>query len=348
MQLIPQFSSWLRGFRGLPPRPAAVRKSCHYLESGLILFRNALRVCCSHHHHTGSPLICDYTGGPFPIEIVLARRHEIREANRTGVHPECDGCSFLIEKEWPEPTHLIDTMDIVYSAACPLRCIYCYSVKYPEMAITSDYDLYATLENMLETDLISPAACILWTGGEPTVFPRFEECFRLLSRGQIRNRVFTSGVCFSQAVFDGVLKGNVELVCSIDAGTRETYAEVKGRDVFDQVTEVCERYATAGGIFVLKYICLEQSANRADALGFLEFAARAGVGRVLLDCELEDTDPSTRIVDTLGFMSHHGRRLGLEVEFYHGVRAFPELEIPARAERAAQREAAGQLDLGDG
>ena len=314
----------------------AVRKSCPYIESGLILHQNHLRVCCSFHHGGGSPQICEYSGGPFPMDKVLAKRNEIKEANRIGTFPACKGCAFLEEREWPEqPSHLVSVMDIAMSAACQLRCNYCYTVRNPEIAGNSTYDLHAVCREFLEKGWLSPQAHIVWTGGEPTLFKRFDDVLDLMMAGGISHRIFTNGFRYSDSVAHGVQADQVQLICSLDAGTPETYAAVKGRQSFEQVKEVCSRYARLGGDFRLKYVCVPENANPKDAEGFVELVRQWQIRNVFLDVDHGQPNEQQAIIDTLAHIMAKARQAGVRVEFYDGVKGYPELRLPERIEQGA-------------
>ncbi|PJA51561.1 MAG: radical SAM protein, partial [Candidatus Marinimicrobia bacterium CG_4_9_14_3_um_filter_48_9] len=84
----------------------------------------------------------------------------------------------------------------------------------------------------------------------------------------------TNGVRYSQAVYDGLVNGTMQWVCtSVDAGTPSTYFKMKARDRFSQVLENLARYAHAGqqggGRLAIKYIFTADNCGDDDILGFL-------------------------------------------------------------------------------
>ncbi|MBL9139936.1 MAG: hypothetical protein JNK85_28955, partial [Verrucomicrobiales bacterium] len=119
------------------PLPASTRTrrlSCAMIEHGLYLSRNQLRVCCTHHHGRGSPVIGEFHGGPLPVDLIQQKRQEMREANRIGVFGLCDGCPFLKEDDWlDEPPALVKVLFVGPSSRCQLRCDYCYTTLRPEL-----------------------------------------------------------------------------------------------------------------------------------------------------------------------------------------------------------------------
>ncbi len=267
------------------------------------------------------------------MEEVLAKRNEIREANRTGVYPACEGCYFLEERNWPDQqSHLIRVMDIAMASACQLRCKYCYTVLLPEIASNSTYDLYQICREFIDNGWLSPNANIVWTGGEPTLFKRFDDVLSMLMFGNIRHRLFTNAFRFSDSVALGMQTGRLQLICSPDAGTPETYAAVKGRNCFEQIKEVCAQYARVRGDFRLKYVCISENANRKDADGFLDMIRQLHINHIFLDVDHGIPTIGQSIIDTLGYILAKARQSGVNVDFYDGVKGYPELRLPERIE----------------
>ena len=58
---------------------------------------------------------------------------------------------------------------------------------------------------------------------------------------------------------------------SVDAGTRETYREVKGLDAYDRVLSHIRRYAQEGAVIEIKYILMPENCDRENIDGFLAF-----------------------------------------------------------------------------
>ncbi len=71
---------------------------------------------------------------------------------------------------------------------------------------------------------------------------------------------------------------------SIDAGTPETYARVKGKDAFDRVVSNLVEYSRSGKI-QLKYIVMKDNLEDADINGFLNLARLINVESVMVTPE---------------------------------------------------------------
>ncbi|MCC7373487.1 MAG: radical SAM protein [Verrucomicrobiales bacterium] len=315
------------------------RLSCEMIEFGLHLSRNKLMVCCTQHHGRGAPVIGEFRGGPFPFDLVQKKRQEMREANRTGVFGACEGCPFLKVDDWPdEPQAPIMVLFVGHSSRCQLRCDYCYTTLRPEQLVSSDYDIYTVCEDMIRKGWLGADATIFWAGGEPTAFRRFDETFRMLSDfGTVRHQIYTNAVRTSAPLVEALNARQVMAVCSLDAGTRETYAKVKGRDLFHRAVQTCANYAATGGDFSLKYICLNNNSGREDLDGFLEIAQRLRIRTILLDTDYAyNCAPARPVFDALVYLFQRAHLAGIEVGFEGASRSVPELDLVGRVRRTAQ------------
>ena len=330
LQLLPPakietIADFVAGRNGANGNGRSVRKSCMHIESSIIFHQNKLLVCCIKAPGGGSPLICEYKGGRFPMDKILAKRKEIQEANRTGTYPACAGCPCLQEKEWPDsPPYPIAEVNVTMSPVCELRCNYCFTLEGDKTA--SSYDLYDTCREILDNNWFAPNADIMWAGGEPTILKRFDQTLNLLMAGNIRHHVFTNSVRYSESVARGLQSGKMDIIVSLDAGTPETYATVKGRPWFDRVTAVLTRYARTGGDVRLKFIGLPENSNRKDADGFLELLRRLQIRNAYLDTDYNQPKPSPQTIETLGYILAKARDNGTNVHFFSGLMLSRDLE----------------------
>jgi MoaA/NifB/PqqE/SkfB family radical SAM enzyme len=135
---------------------------------------------------------------------------------------------------------------------------------------------------LIADGLLAPRARIQWGGGEPTILREFDALFGLLSRHGVDSEVYSSGVRIPKVLIDGLTENRAGVMVSLDAGTADTYARIKGRAVFDRVVANVARYARANpGRTLLKMILSSQ--NLGEVCGFLDVAEKAGVRIVCFD-----------------------------------------------------------------
>ena len=329
-----------------PHRPGEVYYSCEWLEGGIAFSPRGLYHCCIvHHGRHGWPFITAFEGGDLPLETIQAARRVLIARNQEGGWGPCRGCTFLEKKAWEENAYPFTMINLSHFTQCNLRCSYCY--LYKEMTADAWWndpdciekgkrplDLYPVFQSMLERDLISPEGVILWGGGECALLKDFEKLLTLLIDGGLRNNISTNATVFSAAIRDGLVAGKVNLTCSVDAGTRETYALVKGKDVFERVWENLDDYAATGGEVYVKYLFIEENSNDADIMAFVRRAREINATRIICDTDAFDAVLTKKITTAVSVMRYEAERAGIPVMVQGcGEVGFPEKEVVARSDR---------------
>jgi predicted O-methyltransferase YrrM len=84
------------------------------------------------------------------------------------------------------------------------------------------------------------------------------------------NEIATNATIFSAAIYRFLHPGGrLKLKTSIDCGTRESYLQMKGKDLFDVVWNNLGEYASTGGEASAKYIISHDNITRKDLDGFI-------------------------------------------------------------------------------
>jgi len=157
---------------------------------------------------------------------------------------------------------------------------------------------------------MDPAGRVTWGGGDISALPEFNRVSQLFTANGIRQTFKTSGFKFLPGLAGALERNLAEVEVSVDAGTPETYALVKGKDAFDRVTSNLREYAEAGEIH-LKYIACKDNLGDRDIDGFVELARDLGTKYVIVTPEwkqchdgalLQDEYLSAiaRLIDSLG------------------------------------------------
>lgn len=75
---------------------------------------------------------------------------------------------------------------------------------------------------MIDKNLISDSATIDIAGGEPTLYYKFNEALEMLLSINIKNIVIhTNGILYNKIIEKGIKNGKINLIVSIDAGTKK-------------------------------------------------------------------------------------------------------------------------------
>jgi MoaA/NifB/PqqE/SkfB family radical SAM enzyme len=162
---------------------------------------------------------------------------------------------------------------------CNQQCIMCLPVgKFPAEVLP--FDRFVSL-----FEQIKPVAeHITLIGGEPLMYPQMAEVLDLLAQHEIAVTMNTNATLLSPKVAPRLIAlHELNLKCSIDAATRETYHRVRGRDTFERVTaNVREFVAASKGRdnirTILIFVVMRE--NLDEVLPYLDYAADLNVHRV--------------------------------------------------------------------
>jgi len=298
--------------------------SCEWIESRVVLELKELKFCCiGHSGNKGYVPMTPYTGGPLPVEeIKKARRRLIALNNNPQADSGCKGCHFLVKKDWRSEKKTEALFHSVYLSSfsiCNLACRYCfvYLREFTEVSNVAGYPLLPVFRQMIEQGHLDKHAYIEWGGGEPTIVKDFAELMRLLMEQGYEQQIHTSSVKYSPELEQGLRSGHVRAVTSVDAGTRETYLEVKGRDRFDIVWENVRRYCASGGDMTIKYILRKNNSDERNVRAFWELVRQAGPRRVVITPDFRELTQNELTEETIyayALMDSEARKAGMPLE----------------------------------
>lgn len=223
------------------------KKPCQYIISGGI-YACHVKFCCHVRHNkllTKENLEENIDTYKKDISIlhkvVESRRREMLDKFSKNEIPECINCRNYI------PYDGLGAGVVFVNAAlilrCQLSCVFCsennrLGGNAEILQLMKKYLVWLAQNNHIRDD-----AEVLWTGGEPTLLPDFVELLHAFSFLKKPQSILTNAVIFSQDVANLLRENKVNLLISIDSGSRDTYKAIKGRDFFDKVTQniICYR-----------------------------------------------------------------------------------------------------------
>ncbi len=257
---------------------------CHRIYEDILFYPDKISKCC---HCTkmpySPPVVYDKPVKIFSLLEYIKKIDNFMELNQTENGP-CTGCKFLEKQIVPEFPHnnFIKFFTINHFTKCNSNCIYC-----PLEHKTEDikYRLLPILKQMTDMNLIHNTCLFNWGGGEPTICSEFEEIASFLHSHYLRQAINSSGIVFSQTIFDGLKDGSMSIQISPDSGTEETYFKIKRQNNFYTVWENIKKYAQYPDMLYVKYIFFSMSANENDVRQFMTRCIEAGVKIVVIDCE---------------------------------------------------------------
>jgi len=190
----------------------------------------------------------------------------------------CSNCSYMIEDSLPtnlniRTIHFPTGFD---DSSCNFRCIYCNAIPVLDKKIKTVGNLFETIVK-LSKDFDFKGMIFSFSTGE---FVARNDANKILDylyeKGALISLTSNSSI-YKKRLMDFIKENRVTGInTSLDAGTRETFAKVKGVDCFNKVVENILKYSNEGCLYDLKYIILEGiNDNIEDINGFVEIVKKA-------------------------------------------------------------------------
>ena len=256
------------------------RRSCEWAESVISLLKNEVNLCCFGALIPGF----QYHYDNIPNEIFLRQFEEFKMSliNSLNTDPplRCKECYFMEYKKWGDMTRRFKSVYITAGLRCQFNCIYCPQTNHADITEKNYLRKITEIIHAFEiNDYFDENTVFYITGGEITIIPSRNAIFDAIS---CHRCVFlTNAEFFSEEIADILYKGKSHIQVSLDSGTQETFALIKGKSCYDKVKETIKRYSEYGPV-ELKYIILPGvNTNAADIMGFVNYAIEVNAAIVL-------------------------------------------------------------------
>lgn len=252
-------------------------KSCKDIEKSLYIAPNEIRSCCQRFFFKGKmrgdAKLINIEDGVTPTSNDIKKaRENLFNKIQNDESESCLGCPFLYETDKPDFSHEINHLSIEHHSYCNLRCTYCSEIYYGGKK--SKYDVVEFIKYLSDSKAFKNCKQVVWGGGEPTLDKSFELIVNEIDKyanPNIYHRVFTNSVRYHQAVTDFLKRDLIKIVTSIDAGTKEKFKQVRGRDKFYNVFENLQKYSSYNpNRITIKYILTDENLDESELKNFVE------------------------------------------------------------------------------
>lgn len=304
---------------------------CEWINSGLHFQATRLGFCCYGNQSIGDhpTVVEDYRGEPIDEKIWNKIREIKQKFADNNIPLGCKDCSYLRKSNWDGlEQDYFDHFLIGHRQECNSKCIYCYANDVSDDVKNRTYDAYNVLKKLFDENKIkiSPTTCVVFTGGEPTIFPEFENIMNLLLDNNFSNiRVHSSGIYLSPAVQKGLKTGQVSIVISPDAGSSETYQKIKRVDCFEKVWSNIKSYISSAKDkkqVEIKYIVIPEINDTKEEIDkWFNLLTESGVTSIACDAEQNwfyncRGEYSDKMYDLIYYINNQAEKLSLDIEFY--------------------------------
>ncbi|QHJ13586.1 putative glycosyltransferase EpsJ [Paraglaciecola mesophila] len=252
--------------------------SCTDLQHSVFMRSNEVRTCCKRFfvdgEMRGDVKLFDVTDGSeksLGSREILEAKRELHQKINAGISNPCEGCSFLEFKKWDTLNKLdIHYLSLEYHSVCNLKCTYCSDEYYG--GEKQKYDIEGSIEKFIEDEALQNCALVVWGGGEPVLGKGFEKITGMLAEKipNVQQRVLSNSVKHSPAIDILLIENRGQLITSIDAGTTETFENIRGRDYLHRVCSNLKDYSEVNNKKItIKYIFTENNDSENEVRSFV-------------------------------------------------------------------------------
>ena len=305
-------------------------KSCYWIETGINFDIDAYKVCCLYSAKGGGNTIVkdNYKGEPVDWDEFFEFKKKMKDLHKKGeIYPKCEGCIFLEERDWPDDHTKISMINLDYWTKCNSKCSYCHTMLDKERYNKfKNYNFLPILKDMIKRDILRPNGHVSFGGGEVTLLREFDKLLNIFMKaGFPLTRIHSSCIKYSRAIEKGLKDGCVDLIVSVDSGTKEMHEKVKQVKSHDKVWKNLKRYASHQkdpNAVKVKFILipgLNDSKEEIDL--WLEKTKKSGVNFVLHEIESKwfyarrENVPDD-IIAYFDYAKEKAEQLGLKYELY--------------------------------
>ncbi|MGN0014159.1 MAG: radical SAM protein [Candidatus Gastranaerophilaceae bacterium] len=267
-------------------------KSCTKIENGINFDIESIKLCCQYSAKGGgnTKVIENYSGGYIDWDSFFAFKKTIKDIHKSGgVYHKCEGCIYLEEKDWQEFDGF-NFFNLDYWTYCNCNCIYCHTHNKKDIYNTKkNYDFLPILKDMINKNLLMRGGHVSFGGGEVCYLKEFEECLKIFLDYDYFIRIHSGCMDYSKVIEDGLRKGKVDLIVSVDAGTEEMHVRIKEIKTFDRVWNNLTQYAKIqqnNGLVKVKYIVIPGINDTKDEINiWIDKCIECGIGYVIQEIE---------------------------------------------------------------
>ncbi len=260
---------------------------CIFLEQGINFDLNTVTDCCiMHNDRRGLPvLIEDYNGELIDWEKLFETKSKRVAKQLEKTIYDCEGCYHLNEYKFTFEKK-ISEFHFSQCRVCNAKCIYCSDES---SSSNINYNPYPVVKDLIEKGYYKPGGEATLQGGEPTMMPNFDELVALLIQHGTQVRIHTSGIKYSQSIYDALKQDKGTVVISLDSGCSLTYERIKQVNKFIDVCNNIKKYASSNSNnVIIKYIILPgHNDNIKEIDKFFKLMKQFNINTVALDIEVQ-------------------------------------------------------------
>lgn len=283
---------------------------CDYINRAIAFNEDKVLYCTIGNNSQGKklPIIrTNYDGSIEDLERIFDKIREHRRNLKEGNAPYfCQGCYLLkeVNGDYPEVSEEFKYVLLSNWYACNSKCIYCCKHeksswvkdenKYLKSEQNETYNIVPVIKYMISKKMITQNTTVDFAGaaGEPTLYKYFDEIIKLLIDARVAKIIIhTNAIRYNKLIEYGISIGMIDIVVSVDAGTKTVHQKIKQVKTYDKVWKHIKKYAKAkyplsNNLVTTKYIIVPDINDNIDEIGkFIQNSKEAGVNKIVLNAD---------------------------------------------------------------
>ena len=218
--------------------------SCDIIQHGIDILRDSILLCCRSANSVPKVKIYkNYKGEKINWDNYFKIKDKLKDLHKKNIIiPQCKDCIFLEKKVWEDSkVPYINTVTVNNWVKCNADCIYCDRKR--DYSHIKEFNIYPIFKELIKDNYLKKPTDITFAGGEPTIYRDFDKSLKLLIKNNFDGiRVLTNGIKYNKYIEEGIKKNLVNILVSVDCGTRETYKKIKKVDKHNDVWKNLKRY----------------------------------------------------------------------------------------------------------
>ena len=263
-------------------------QSCKYLCSSIVFdYKNNIKLC----PYSNEFIIKEnYDGIWLDIDYLNKKKQEYIDQNQKEISSVCVYCHLkkikLLKRKNP-----VETLILSNWKYCYLNCSYCDSPKEEDLIKAKHYDLYNTIVQLFDSNIIDTKTKIIFESGDATIHPEFDKLmYYFINMGFQHIVVNSPAMRYCESIAEAIGKNICNLIVSFDSGCPYIYERVKGVNKFDIAISNIKRYLgfqlPSEKRVALKYTLVNGvNDNQKELLDWFMLARDLGVKKLAFDIE---------------------------------------------------------------
>ncbi len=264
-------------------------KYCKFINESLVFdYNNNVKLCPL----SDFGIICNkYNGIWLDIEkLKIIKSESINIINSLNCPILCKNCEYYKDNKHKNDNS-IKYLYLSNWKNCYLNCLYCDYPKEEDLIKAGHYDIFQSIKQLIDSQLIDVNTTIIFDCGDATIHPEFDKILYYFINYGMRNIIInTPAMRYCESISEAIAKNIAQVIIPIDSGCPYIFGRIKGTNKFDIVISNLKRYLSfeepSEKRVILKYTILNGiNDNQKELLDWFMLARDLGIKKLTIDID---------------------------------------------------------------